>query len=122
MTVVAEHGGAVKAVDYMKGALVDSHRERLRRIEHGEQIVVGINKYQDSEPSPLMEGADGGILTVDPEVEAQQRAAIVQWRAERDQGAVDATLAELTRVASSDENIMPATIAAAKAGATTGEW
>jgi ethylmalonyl-CoA mutase len=122
MAVVAEHGGAVKAVDYMKSALVDSHRERLRRIEHGEQIVVGINKYTDSEPSPLVQGADGGILTVDPEVEAQQREAIAQWRASRDQSAVDTALAELARVAASDENIMPATIAAAKAGATTGEW
>jgi len=122
MAVVAEHGGAVKAVDYMKAALVDSHRERLRRIEAGEQIVVGLNRYEDSEPSPLLQGADGGILTVDPEVEAQQREAVVQWRAARDQGAVDAALAELARVAGSDENIMPATIAAAKAGATTGEW
>jgi (2R)-ethylmalonyl-CoA mutase len=122
MAVVEEHGGAVKAVDYMKAALVDSHRERLRRIEAGEQIVVGLNKYEDSEPSPLLQGADGGILTVDPEVEAQQREAVVQWRASRDQGAVDAALAELARVAQSDENIMPATIAAAQAGATTGEW
>src|SRR5690348_1657083 len=81
MAVVAEHGGAVKAVDYMKAALVDSHRERLRRIEHGEQIVVGLNKYEDTEPSPLLQGADGGILTVDPEVEAQQRDAVEQWRA-----------------------------------------
>ena len=86
MAVVAEHGGAVKAVDYMKAALVDSHRERLRRIEAGEQIVVGLNKYADSEPSPLLQGADGGILTVDPEVEAQQRDAVEQWRAARDQG------------------------------------
>ncbi len=86
MAVVAEHGGAVKAVDYMKAALVDSHRERLRRIEAGEQIVVGLNKYEDSEPSPLLQGADGGILTVDPEVEAQQRDAVEQWRASRDQG------------------------------------
>jgi (2R)-ethylmalonyl-CoA mutase len=122
MAIVAEHGGAVKAVDYMKAALVDSHRERLRRIEHGEQIVVGINKYQDTEPSPLVQGADGGILTVDPEVEAQQRDAVAQWRASRDQPAVDTALAELARVAQTDENIMPATIAAAKAGATTGEW
>jgi ethylmalonyl-CoA mutase len=122
LAVVAEHGGAVKAVDYMKAALVDSHRERLRRIEHGEQIVVGLNKYEDSEPSPLLQGADGGILTVDPEVEAQQREAVVQWRAQRDQAAVDEALAELARVAQSDENIMHATIAAAKAGATTGEW
>src|SRR5204862_1239135 len=122
MAVVAEHGGAVKAVDYMKAALVDSHRERLRRIEHGEQVVVGLNKYTDSEPSPLLQGADGGILTVDPEVEAQQREAVAQWRAARDQGAVDDALGELARVAQSDENIMPATIAAAKAGVTTGEW
>jgi ethylmalonyl-CoA mutase len=122
MAVVAEHGGAVRAVGYMKAALVDSHRERLRRIEAGEQIVVGLNKYTDSEPSPLLQGADGGILTVDPEVEAQQREAVAQWRASRDQGAVDTALAELARVAQSDENIMPATIAAAQAGATTGEW
>jgi ethylmalonyl-CoA mutase len=122
MAVVAEHGGAVKAVDYMKAALVDSHRERLRRIEAGEQIVVGLNKYEDSEPSPLLQGADGGILTVDPEIEAQQREAVAQWRASRDQAAVDAALTELARVAQSDENVMPATIAAAKAGVTTGEW
>src|SRR5690242_4806483 len=95
LAVVAEHGGAVKAVDYMKAALVDSHRDRLRRIEHGEQIVVGLNKYTETEPSPLLEGADGGILTVDPEVEAQQREAVAQWRASRDQSAVDAALAEL---------------------------
>jgi ethylmalonyl-CoA mutase len=122
MAVVAEHGGAVKAVDYMKAALVDSHRERLRRIEAGEQIVVGLNKYEDTEPSPLLQGADGGILTVDPEVEAQQREAVAEWRASRDPGAVDAAVTELARVAQSDENIMPATIAAAKAGVTTGEW
>ncbi|WP_205698960.1 protein meaA [Conexibacter sp. SYSU D00693] len=122
MAVVEEHGGAVKAVDYMKASLVDSHRERIRRIEHGEQVVVGLNKYEDSEPSPLVQGADGGILTVDPEVEVQQREAIAQWRADRDQSAVDQALEELARVARSDENIMPATIAAAKAGATTGEW
>jgi (2R)-ethylmalonyl-CoA mutase len=122
LAVVAEHGGAVKAVDYMKAALVDSHRERLRRIEAGDQIVVGLNRYEDTEPSPLLQGADGGILTVDPEVEAQQREAVVEWRAARDQGDVDAALAELARVAQSDENIMPATIAAATAGMTTGEW
>ncbi|HEU4974788.1 MAG TPA: protein meaA [Baekduia sp.] len=122
MAVVEEHGGAVKAVDYMKSSLVDSHRDRIRRIEHGEQIVVGLNKYQEGEPSPLVEGEGGGILTVDPEVEIQQREAVQRWRAERDQAAVDGALQELRRVAQSDENIMPATIAAAKAGATTGEW
>src|SRR5438874_71070 len=112
MAVVAEHGGAVKAVDYMKAALVDSHRERLRRIEAGEQIVVGLNRYEDSEPSPLLQGADGGILTVDTEVEAQQREAVAQWRASRDQAAVDDALKELARVAEGDENIMPSQIAA----------
>jgi (2R)-ethylmalonyl-CoA mutase len=122
MAIVAEHGGAVAAVDYMKASLVDSHRERIRRIESGDLTVVGVNRFVESEPSPLQAGADGGILTVDPEVEAHQRDAVVAWRASRDQGAVDAALAELARVAASDENIMEATIAAARAGATTGEW
>src|SRR5881392_3391839 len=122
MAIVAEQGGAVDAVRYMKSQLVDSHRERLRRIEAGEQIVVGLNRYEDSEPSPLLQGADGGILTVDTEVEAQQREAVAQWRASRDQAAVDDALKELARVAEGDENIMAATIAAAHAGATTGEW
>jgi (2R)-ethylmalonyl-CoA mutase len=121
MTVVEEHGGAVKAVDYMKSALVDSHRERIRRIEHGEQVVVGLNKFTETNPSPLID-EEGGIMTVDPAVEAEQREAVQAWRAGRDAAAVDAALAELRRVAASDENIMPATIAAAKAGVTTGEW
>src|SRR4051812_12806333 len=122
MAVVEEHGGAVEAVDYMKASLVESHRERIRRIEAGDQVVVGLNKYTETEPSPLATGEDGGILVVDPGVEAEQRAALDEWRAGRDQGAVDTALAELARVAASDENIMPATIAAARAGATTGEW
>ena len=123
MAVVAEHGGAVKGVDYMKAALVDSHRERIRRIEDGEQIVVGMNMQRESEPSPLVQGSDGGIMTVDPAVEAQQIAAVKAWRSARDQAAADAALAELVRVAATeDENIMPATIAAARAGVTTGEW
>jgi (2R)-ethylmalonyl-CoA mutase len=123
LAVVAEHGGAVEAVPYMKASLVDSHRERIRRIENSEQIVVGINKYTETEPSPLATGEDGGILVVDPGVEAEQIAAVNQWREQRDQGAVDAALSELARVAADEsENIMPATIAAARAGATTGEW
>ncbi len=123
MARVAELGGAVEAVDYMKSALVESHRERWRRIESGELTVVGMNKFTSTEPSPLTADADGGILVVDPEVEATQRSAIDRWRAGRDQPAVDAALAELARVARDDsENIMPATIAAARAGATTGEW
>jgi (2R)-ethylmalonyl-CoA mutase len=122
MAVVAEHGGAVEAVPYMKAALVDSHRERIRRIEAGEQIVVGLNKYTESEPSPLTADAEGGILVVDPETEAQQREALEAWRSQRDQAAVDAALAELKQVAEGDGNLVPATIAAARAGATTGEW
>ncbi|CAN5455597.1 protein meaA [soil metagenome] len=123
MAVVEEHGGAVQAVSYMKAALVDSHRERIRRIEAGELVVVGQNRYRESEPSPLAVGEDGGILTVDEDVEAQQIESLRAWRAARDQGAVDAALDEVRRVAAAeDENIMPATIAAARAGATTGEW
>jgi ethylmalonyl-CoA mutase len=123
MARVAEHGGAVEAVDYMKAALVESHRERWRRIESGELTVVGMNKFTTTEPSPLTAGADGGILVVDPQVEAEQRAALAKWRANRDQQAADAALAELARTARSEgENIMPATIAAARAGVTTGEW
>ena len=97
MAIVDEHGGAVGAVDYMKAALVDSHRERIRRIEAGEQVIVGVNRYTETEPSPLLDGGDGGILTVDPAVEAQQREAVERWRAERDQAAVDAALADPAR-------------------------
>ena len=125
MAVVAEHGGAVEAVAYMKGALVDSHRERIRRIEAGEQVVVGQNRYTESEDSPLTADAEGGILVVDPAVEAQQIEDVRRWRAERDQQAVDAALGELAQVAAaedSEQNLMDATIAAARAGATTGEW
>jgi (2R)-ethylmalonyl-CoA mutase len=120
---VAEIGGAVEAVDYMKAALVESHRKRWQRIESGEQVAVGLNRFTTTEPSPLTAGADGGILVVDPEVEAEQRAALERWREGRDQAAVDEALETLARVARADgENIMPATIAAARAGATTGEW
>jgi (2R)-ethylmalonyl-CoA mutase len=123
MAVVEEHGGAVEAVPYMKAALVDSHRERVRRIESGERVVVGINRFTETELSPLTADAEGGILVVDPAVEAQQIEAVRAWRDSRDQAAVDAALDELRRVAADDtENVMPATIAAARAGATTGEW
>jgi ethylmalonyl-CoA mutase len=136
MAVVAEHGGAVEAVPYMKGALVDSHRERIQRIESGEQTVVGQNRFTETEDSPLTAGGDGGILVVDPAVEAEQIEAVRRWRSQRDQAAVDRALAELARVAASaeeltdeetggtagTENLMIPTIAAARAGATTGEW
>ena len=123
IAVVAEHGGAVEAVPYMKAQLVESHRERIRRIETNEQTVVGLNKYRETEESPLTADAEGGIMVVDPAVEAQQTEAIAKWRSERDQAAVDTALAEVARVAATEgENIMPSTIAAARAGATTGEW
>ncbi|MEY2432108.1 MAG: ethylmalonyl-CoA mutase [Acidimicrobiaceae bacterium] len=123
MAVVEEHGGAVKAVPYMKARLVESHRERVARIESGEQKVIGQNSFTESEDSPLTAGADGGILTPDPEVERERIEALEAWKAERDESAVRTALDELARVAAGDsENVMPATIAAAKAGATTGEW
>jgi (2R)-ethylmalonyl-CoA mutase len=129
MAVVAEHGGAVEAVPYMKAALVDSHRARIQRIESGEQVVVGQNKFTETEVSPLTADVSDptrpSILVVDPAVEAEQIEAVRRWRAERDQQAVDAALAELARVAASEdsrENLMIPTIAAARAGASTGEW
>jgi (2R)-ethylmalonyl-CoA mutase len=125
MAVVAELGGAVEAVPYMKGALVESHRERLRRIEAGEQVVVGQNRFTETEVSPLTADAEGGILVVDPALEAQQIEDVRRWRSERDQGAVDEALAALAAVAAdpgASENLMITTIAAARAGATTGEW
>jgi (2R)-ethylmalonyl-CoA mutase len=125
MAIVAEHGGAVEAVPYMKAALVDSHRQRIQRIESGEQVVVGQNRFTETEVSPLTADAEGGILVVDPAVEAEQIESVRRWRDERDQLAVDAALAELARVAASEEteeNLMAPTIAAARAGATTGEW
>jgi (2R)-ethylmalonyl-CoA mutase len=122
MAIVAERGGAVAAVPYMKTRMVESHRERVRRIETGEQPVVGQNVFTEAEPSPLQEGEDGGILTVDPTVEAGAIEAVRAWRDARDSAAVDAALERLRAAAASDENIMLPTLAAARAGATTGEW
>ncbi|MFK7745776.1 MAG: methylmalonyl-CoA mutase family protein [Roseobacter sp.] len=114
-------GGAIEAIDYMKSRLVDSNADRLGRIEAGETVVVGVNKWQQGEPSPLMTG-DGGIMVVDPAVEAEQIGRLNAWRADRDTQAVSAALAALRTAAANGANIMPASIAAAKAGVTTGEW
>ncbi|MFY9244975.1 MAG: protein meaA [Roseicyclus sp.] len=114
-------GGAIAAIDYMKARLVDSNADRVNRIERGETVVVGVNKYTASEPSPLV-GADGGIMVVDPAVEQDQIARLDAWRAGRDAAAVKAALDELRAAASAGRNVMPASIAAAKAGVTTGEW
>jgi len=123
MATVAEHGGAVEAVPYMKAQLVESHRERVARIERGELKVVGQNCFTETEDSPLTAGADSGILTPDPEVERERAEALERWKAQRDQAGVDRALEQLAEVARDESaNIMPATIEAAKAGATTGEW
>ena len=103
MARVDERGGAVEAVPYMKAALVDSHRARIARIESGEQVLVGVNRFTETEPSPMV-GEDGGILVVDAGVEAEAREALAAWRSQR--GDVSAALDELRRVAASDENIM----------------
>jgi (2R)-ethylmalonyl-CoA mutase len=123
MAVVEEQGGAVEAVPYMKARLVESHRERIARIEADEIKVVGQNCYTETEESPLTAGADGGILTPDPEVERERKDALSEWKAGRDSDAVEKALDELRAAAADDSvNIMPATINAAKAGVTTGEW
>lgn len=114
-------GGAVSSIEYMKGRLVESNADRLNRIEKNETIVVGVNKFQQGEPSPLV-GSDGGIMVVDPAVEVEQIERLNAWRAERDEAAVQAALAELREVTKAGGNVMPASIKAAKAGATTGEW
>ncbi|HET9124830.1 MAG TPA: protein meaA [Solirubrobacteraceae bacterium] len=123
MARVAELGGAVLSVDYMKSSLVESHRERWRRIESGELTVVGMNRFDSTEPSPLTADADGGIMTVDPAVEAEQREALARWREQRDGAAVREALQALAAAAADPAaNIMESSIAAARAGVTTGEW
>ncbi len=121
---VLKRGGAVEAVEtgYIKQRLVESNAARLRAIEAGDQIVVGVNKYIEGADSPLTENLDDAILTVDPEVDASQRAALARWKETRDSAAADSALAEIERVARTDENLMAASIAAAHAGVTTGEW
>jgi (2R)-ethylmalonyl-CoA mutase len=120
---IEEMGGAVAAVDtgYLKQQLVESNTVRLEAIERGEQIVVGVNKYLESEPSPLA-GAANSILTVSDDAERNQLDRIKAWRASRDKAAVAEALKELKNAARGGANIMPASIACAKAGVTTGEW
>ncbi|NNE51046.1 MAG: protein meaA [Sulfitobacter sp.] len=114
-------GGAIDAIDYMKGRLVESNSDRLGRIEAGETVVVGVNKWQQGEPSPLMTG-DGGIMVVDPAVEADQIGRLNAWREARDEAEVKSALADLRTAAAERRNVMPASVAAARAGVTTGEW
>jgi (2R)-ethylmalonyl-CoA mutase len=114
-------GGAVAAIDAMKHALVESNTERVRRIEAGEQIVVGVNRWPETEPSPLSAG-EGLVVAVDAALEKEQVEKLAAWRAARDAKAVKGALAQLERAAKDGANIMQASIACAKAGVTTGEW
>jgi ethylmalonyl-CoA mutase len=123
MAAVAERGGAVEAVPYMKTQMVESHRARIQRLETGDLKVVGQNVYTQAEPSPLQDGEDGGILRVDPAMERSAIDSLAAWRSARDQAAVSAALDELGKAAADpDANLMPYTLEAARAGATTGEW
>ncbi|NIY72120.1 protein meaA [Marivivens donghaensis] len=114
-------GGAVQAIEYMKGRLVESNARRISNIEGGETTVVGVNKWQQGEPSPLTSGEDS-IMVVDPAVEQEQIARLNEWRTGRDAEAVAKALADLSAAARDGSNIMVPSIAAAKAGVTTGEW
>jgi (2R)-ethylmalonyl-CoA mutase len=116
-------GGAIVAVEdgSLKRALVESNARRIARVETGEQIVVGVNRYTEGEPSPLVAG-EGAFMSVPETVEMEAIHRLRDWRAKRGEAAVQAALAELNAAAREDRNMMPASIAAAKAGVTTGEW
>ncbi|MFJ2757086.1 protein meaA [Nocardioides sp. NPDC087217] len=117
-------GGAIAAVDtgYMKSELVSSHARRRAAIESGEEIIVGVNKFTTTEPSPLTADLDAAIMVADPRAEEAAKASLEAWKAERDEAAVSEALAALAAAAKTDANLMEATLAAARAGATTGEW
>ncbi|CAM3127586.1 (R)-ethylmalonyl-CoA mutase [Paracoccus aminovorans] len=121
LATLDEMGGAIAAIEYMKSRLVESNAARLNRIEANETVVVGVNRWQQGEPSPLTAG-DGGIMVVDPAVEQDQIARLDGWRQARDEAAVEAALVALRDAAQRGQNVMPFSVAAAKAGATTGEW
>ena len=114
-------GGAVAAIDYMKGRLVEANADRIARIEAKETTVVGVNRWTEAAPSPLTAG-DGAIMVVDEAAERDQIERLQSWRAARDEAAVKAALEAVAAACASGQNVMPASIAAAKAGATTGEW
>jgi ethylmalonyl-CoA mutase len=124
MLRISEQGGAVAAVEsgYMKSALVSSHAERRGRVESGEDVVVGVNRFTTSEPNPLLADLDTAIEVVDPEVEREAVAAVEAWRAGRDHEAVQASLAQLDAAARGTGSLIPASLACARAGVTVGEW
>lgn len=117
-------GGAIRAVEsgYMKQQLVGAHAERRRRIEAGEDVVVGVNRFTTTEPNPLLADLETAIQTVDPAVEAEAIASLATWRDSRDGHAVEAALDQLRADAKTGANLFPATLACARAGVTTGEW
>ncbi|HEV7825549.1 MAG TPA: protein meaA [Mycobacteriales bacterium] len=121
---VQELGGAVAAVEsgYMKGQLVGSLAERRRRMESGEEVVVGVNKFTTTEPNPLLADVERAIMTVDPAVESAAVEKLAVWRSQRDATAVDSALAGLRDAAKTETNLMAATLACVRVGATTGEW
>ncbi|MDB2454639.1 protein meaA [Planktomarina temperata] len=121
LALIDSMGGAVEAIEYMKSRLVESNAARIGQIESGDMTVVGVNAYQSGEASPLTAG-DDAIMTVDPKNEAEQIARLTRWRAARDAQAVNEALRDLRAAALDGSNIMPPSIAAAKAGVTTGEW
>jgi ethylmalonyl-CoA mutase len=124
MDRVQAMGGAIAAVEsgYMKEELVSSHAARRARIETGEEVVVGVNRFESTEPSPLTADLDAAIQSADPEAEQAAIENLRAWKAERDEAGVAEALARLAADAKTDNNLMPATLAAARAGATTGEW
>jgi (2R)-ethylmalonyl-CoA mutase len=124
MDRVQAMGGAIAAVEsgYMKQELVSAHAARRARIESGEVVVVGVNRFETTEPSPLTADLDAAIQSADPEAERAAIASVEAWKAERDEAGVAEALARLAADAKTDTNLMPATLAAARAGATTGEW
>ncbi len=115
-------GGAIAAVEYMKSELVSSHAARRARIEAGDEVIVGVNRFETTEPSPLTADLDGAIMAADPEAEKTARSSVEAWKAQRDEGEVAEALAALAAAAKTDANLMAPTLAAARAGATTGEW
>ena len=119
---VQEMGGAIAAVDYMKSELVSSHAARRARIESGEEIIVGVNKFESTEPSPLTADLDAAIMAADPEAERTARASVEAWKQQRDESEVAEALQALAAAARTDANLMAPTLVAARAGATTGEW
>ena len=120
---VLDLGGSVEALGYMKDSLVSMHAERRRAIEAVDQIVVGVNRFTEAEPSPLVDGVDDlAFEWIDPAVEADHVDRLLRWRTERDEGAVTTALDKLKRTAETSENLFPASIEAAHAGVTTGEW